>query len=277
MLEKFIYENHKGQRFIGLENGVYLNQNDLRDYSWSYETINNKISRFHRSVRDRKLPLVFAGLSAEKATAAKNRLLEIAEADIEARLPGKIFIGEYYTLGYITASAKTNYLLSKRYCNIDLTFTSDDPIWYKETTYVFLPTEDASGAVYGGTIEYPYDYSYDYSTNMTGRRVGNDSVSSSAFRLRIYGEAANPMITIGGNVYQINGTVEAGATLLIDSITKTIVMTDADGYSENWFDKRGRTGYIFTPIAAGMNTVNWSGLFGFDLTVIEKRSEPKWT
>ena len=46
MLENFVYENHLGQRFVGLENGVYLNENELRDYAWEYDVINNRISRF---------------------------------------------------------------------------------------------------------------------------------------------------------------------------------------------------------------------------------------
>ena len=134
MLENFIYENHLGQRFIGLDNGVYLNYNDLRDYSWSYDTINSKISRFYRPITSRKLPLVVCGNTEDQAIAAKNRLLELAETDIAAKLPGRIYVGEYYTIGYITGSAKGNYLITKRLCSINLTFTSDDPTWYRDQT-----------------------------------------------------------------------------------------------------------------------------------------------
>lgn len=137
MLDNFIFENHLGMRFIGLDNGVYLNYNDLRDYSWSYDTINNRISRFYRPLKDRKIPLVVCCKSDEEAIAIKNRLFELSEMDIEAKIPGRVYIGEYYTTGYITASAKGEYLLSKRMCRIDLTLTSDDPAWYREDTYIF--------------------------------------------------------------------------------------------------------------------------------------------
>lgn len=137
MLEKFIYENHLGQRFEGLPNGVYLNYNDLRDYSWSYDTINDRISRFYRSVKSRKLPLVVKGKTDEEAVTVMNRLHELAEVDVEAKIPGKIFVGDYYTIGYITASTKSNYLITKRLCYIELTLTSDDPAWYREQTYAF--------------------------------------------------------------------------------------------------------------------------------------------
>lgn len=276
MLENFIFENHLGQRFVGLDNGVYMNYNDLRDYAWSYETINSKISRFYKGVTNRKIPLVVLGDTEEKAISVKNRLMELAEQDIEAKLPGKIYIGEYYTNGYITASAKGNYLVSKRLCNITLTLTSEDPAWYREQKYSFFPGTGSATAIGGGT-DYSYDYPYDYALSLNGRMIVCDSVGSNAFKLSIYGEAVNPAVVIGGHVYAINGTVGKGETLLIDSLSKTITLTTAAGNKINWFDKRARDNYIFEPIPAGQNTVSWLGTFGFDLAVIEKRSEPKWT
>ena len=108
MLEKFIFENHLGQRFEGIKNGVYMNANNLRDYTWSYDTINDRISRFYLSSKSRKLPLVVYCKSNEQAAEVKNRLLELTEADIEAKQAGKIYIGEYYTYGYITESRIIN-------------------------------------------------------------------------------------------------------------------------------------------------------------------------
>ena len=276
MLDKFIYEDHLGRQFDGLKNGVYMNYNELRDYDWSYETINNRISRFYRPIKSRKIPLWVCCNSADEAVAVKNRLLELAETDIEARLPGKVRIGEYYTNGYITGSKKGDYLISKRLCSIELTLTSDDPAWYREQNHVFVPNDDGSASLDGGT-DYPYDYPYDYAVTLTGRTITCDTVGSNAFRLLIYGEALNPSIVIGGHTYAINGAIAKGETLLIDSLAKTITLTTASGSKVNWFNKRNRESYIFEPIPAGQNAVAYSGNFGFDLTVIEKRSEPRWT
>ena len=275
MLEKFIYENHLGKRFYGLENGVYLNYSDLRDYSWSYDTMNSRISRFYRSITDRKLPLVVVGKSENEAVAVKNKLSELAEADIEAMIPGKIFVGDYYTQGYITASSKSEYLINKRYCKIDMTLTSDDPAWYLEQTYRFLPTPSS---VAGEGYDYPFDYTYDYETKArTTQNIECDSVRANAFRLVIYGAVSNPSIKIGGHKYSINGAIGTGETLVIDSLTKKITLTSQTGQKINWFDRRNRDSYIFEPIPAGRNNISWDGSFGFDLTVIEKRSEPRWT
>lgn len=278
MLEKFIFENHLGQRFDGLANGVYLNYNDLRDYQWTYDTINGRISRFYRKITKRKLPLVMLGKTDEEAAAVKNQLLDMAEADIEALLPGKIFIGEYYTKGYITESIKSKYLINRRYCNNELTFISedDDSMWYREETKAFRPVSGAQAAN-GTGVDYPYGYSYDYAPSQSGTLITCNSVRESDFRIKIYGYASNPAVTINGHVYAVNGTVETGENLIIDSTTKTITLSTAKGTKANWFDRRNRESYIFQPIPAGINTVSCNSSFGFDLTVIEKRSEPKWT
>jgi hypothetical protein len=273
LLDKFIYENHFGQRFD--EDCVYLNYSDLRDYSWNYNTMNGRISGFFRSITGRKLPLVIVGKNGDEATEIKNRLFEIAEADVVANIPGKVYSGEYYTHGFITASAKSKYLINRRFCKIDLTLTSDDPAWYREKTQSFIPGVISS--VQGGGTDYPYDYKFDFEASIAAQNLYSDSLISSAFRLRIFGVAENPSITIGGHIYSVNGSIGAGESLLIDSLRKTITLTKADGTKVNWLDKRNRDSYIFEEIPSGNNTVTWNETFGFDLTVIEKRSEPRWT
>ena len=128
----------------------------------------------------------------------------------------------------------------------------------------------------GSGTDYSYDYPYDYALYLQGRKIVCDAIGGSAFRMLIYGPAENPAITISGHTYTVNGKLESGETLLIDSLAKTITLTRASGQSFNWFDNRGREEYIFEAIPSGSNTVSWPGTFGFDLTVIEKRSEPKW-
>lgn len=276
MLDRFIYEDHLGRRFVGLDCGVYMNYNDLRDYSWSYDTINSKISRFYRPVKSRKIPLVIHCESDEQAISVKNQLHELAETDITTRRPGKIYIGDYYSYGYITSSVKGNYLISKRLCKITLTFVSDNPAWYREKSYVFIPGSNTESDISGG-IDYAFDYAYDYALSMVGRRITSDTIGSSAFKLLIYGEITNPSILVGNHLYAVNGLVKQGETLLIDSVNKTITLTTARGTKVNWFDKRERSSYIFEPIPAGQSIVGWPGTFGFDLTIIEERSEPRWT
>lgn len=276
MLDNFIYEDHFGRRFVGRENSMYANYNDLRDYSWEYDTINNRISRFYKGITDRKIPLVVCGLTEDKAITAMNKLHDFAETDIAAKVPGKIYIGDWYTCGYIVGSEKSNYLITKRLCHLNLSFVSDDPFWFKEKTHVFAPGTDGVIGTQDGK-DYPYDYPFDYVVSQTGRTIACDSLAGNEFRMRIYGDCEDPTIIIGGHSYTVSGAIAPGESLLIDSINKTITLTKANGSKENWFDNRSRENYVFQQIPSGQNAVIWNGSFGFDLTVIEKRSEPKWT
>lgn len=275
MLENFIYENHLGQRFIGLDNGVFLNSNELRDYTWDYDVINNRISRFYRSVSSRKLPIMICCDSTEEANRVRNRLLELAEADVDAMLPGKIYTGEYYTTGYITESKKSDYRTHGRFCSIDLVLTSQDPTWSRETVHVFGSSDEGASASRSG-FDFPFDYDYDYSVSTASRQVVCDTIKSSKFKLKIYGEATDPAVMINGHAYKVNGMIRAGETLLVDSLNKTITLTTASGSKVNWFANRDRHDYVFEPIPPGVNNVIYNGSFKFDLTIIEERSEPRW-
>lgn len=276
MLDSFVYKNHLGRQFNGLPRGVYLNSNDLRNYTWKYDKLNEKISRLYRPLTKRKIPLIIKCDSDEEAIRAKNDLTELADADVIAMQQGRVYIGDYYTKGYITESKKSNFLNDQKCCNLELTLTSDDPAWYKEKEH-FFHSETGSDIGIGSGTDYPYDYPYDYALSTWGRQIVCDSIESNAFQLLIYGAVTNPTVIISGHAYTINGTVGAGERLLIDSLTKTITLITAAGNRVNYFDKRDRKSYIFEPVPAGMNTVSWNGEFTFNLTVIEKRSEPKWT
>ena len=107
--------------------------------------------------------------------------------------------------------------------------------------------------------------------------LGYPAFADANFKLVIYGAVTNPAITIGGHVYQVNCTVAAGEYLTIDSLTKKIFLTGSGGAVTNKFNDRNRDSYIFEKIPAGANAVAWSGSFGFDVTIYEERSEPKWT
>ena len=167
----------------------------------------------------------------------------------------------------------------KRFCKIELTLISDDPVWYREETYSFF--SDVTSKTPSGNgetaVDYPAEYPFGYVLPRNSNIIVCNSVRDNSFKLKIYGAITNPTVTIGGQLYAVNGTVKERESLLIDSTTKTITMTRTTGQKENWFDNRNRDSYIFEPIPPGQNIVVKNGSFGVELTVIEKRSEPKWT
>lgn len=275
MLEQLKYINHLSETFEFGKDGIFVNYNQLHDYAWEVDTKGLKISAFSRKVQTKNLPVVIMCDSEAKGIAARNKLHEIAEKDIIAKIPGKIIIGSYYFTCYITSSEKSDYLINKKYMQVDLKLTSDQPYWVKETKTSFIAGETAgSGSDEGHG--FPYDYPYDYASGIINKNLVNPGFADSDFKLVIYGFADHPSITIGDAVYTVNCNVETGSFLTVDSRSKKIFLTDSEGTETNVFALRGTDSYIFKKIPSGSNTVNWSGGFGFDLTLYEERSEPKW-
>lgn len=136
--------------------------------------------------------------------------------------------------------------------------------------------------VAGGLLNYPHDYEYDYVESSSTNTVETSVLTPSNINIIIYGPATNPAITIGGNVYQVNTTVPSGGYLTIDGREKTIVLTLANGTTQNAFayglrgTGAGGGSYIFEPIKSGLQSVSWDGSFGFDLGWYEEEGEPPW-
>lgn len=278
MLEQIKFINHLNETMEWGKNGIYVNYNDLHDYSWSIVSENNKISQFEKGIVNKTIPLIIYCSDTEEGLAIKNRLMEIAEKDVLAMQYGKIVIGDYYLKCYITGSSKGNYLINKGYLEVTLTLATDLPQWVKETTQSFWK----EGSVLdNGTVtknlDYPFDYSFDYLNSLHERRINNTGFICSEFEITIYGAVTNPIIYIGGHTYEVDCEVSNNEYLTINSRTKTIVLTRYNGEKVNCFKHRNKQSYVFEKIPSGNNIVVWDGNWGFDITLFEERSEPKWT
>lgn len=279
MLEKIKYINHMMEEMAWGKSGIYVNYNDLRDFSWAYTSANNRISSFYKGIVKKTVPIVIICESEEEGYKKRNELFELCEKDVIAMQHGKIIIGDYYLKCYVTGSKKANYLSSKGYMETSLEVTTDFPSWVKETTTQFRSlAEDSGGGVVGGkNFDFNFDFPFDYSNEFNDKRLKNGGFVGSAFKIIIYGSCSNPAISINDHAYQVNAELSDGEYLTIDSMTKTIVLTKYDGQKENYFHLRNRDSYIFESIPPGENVVTWNGAFGFDVILLEERSEPKWT
>lgn len=279
MFEKVEYRNHLGESFKFGENGAYINENDLHDYAWSVTKKGNRISSLDRSVSTRALPVVILCTSEADGIEKRNRLFETVEKDVLAMEHGRLIVNGYYMRCFVTKSEKSSYSKTGKKMVVNMTVTTDFPYWVKETTFSFARSGVAAPVDVETTtyLDYPYDFPHDYAESGDSGEVSNTSFSGSNFRLIIYGACENPAIYIGGQKYQVNCNVAAGEYLTIDSVTKKIYLTQYDGVVINRFSDRDKESYIFAKIPAGSNRVLWDGDFGFDITIIDERSEPKWT
>ena len=273
MLEQLKYKNHQNEVFEFGKDGIFVDTNDLHDYEWTVTQKGNRIAALDRVVSKRNLPITIICETEEKGVAARNKLLEVVEKDVLALQHGRIIIGDYYFRCFVTKSQKSEYLTNRRLMKLTLTLTSDFPYWVKETTSSF-------GFLNGSTgdgLDFSHDIPYDFTSDVTVREVNNPGFVASNFRMIIYGACSDPSLMVNGHTYQVNCDLASGEYLTIDSASKKIFITAIDGTTTNVFGLRDRASYVFEKIAPGRNTVTWNGDFGFDITLLEERSEPKWT
>ena len=274
MLEQLKYKNHVNEVFEFGKDGIFVDMNELHDYEWTVTKKGNRIASLDYSISKRKLPVVIICDTEAKGIAARNKLMEVVEKDVLAMQHGKIIVGDYYFRCFVTKSQKKNYLTTKRWMNITLTLTTDFPYWVKESVMQFgikLPTDE------GKNLDFAHDYPFDYYSGFNKRDLVNTGFVGTNFKIIIYGAATNPAVFIGGHEYGVNCEIGENEHLTIDSVSKRIYLTGNTGEVTNKFNDRNKDSYIFEKIPPGSNVVSWTGDFGFDIILMEERSEPKWT
>lgn len=248
----------------------------LRGREWEYEVRNSGLSGVSRKRREVDVDVHFGDV------AAFDSLMRVLDADVSAGTPGMLGTvngsGEVWAQAcYAVASDPSTHPASgDPVCS--LTFVLLDGVWRHDSQAVsYVPAVSV-----GDGLDLPTDMGYDLSATRPACRVTNRMRVPMPFRLVIYGAASNPSLTIGGNTYRLNGDVPADAYVVVDSLSKSIVLHSEDGSTSNVFswgvrgNGLGRGEYIFEPIPSGVSVVELSSGFGIDLTVVEENGDPTW-
>lgn len=274
MLEKMTYENHLGEKLEFGTFPLFVNYNDLRDFAWEITSKNDRIASFRKGIVTKSLPVIVNCKSEDEGFAIRNRIFEVTEKDVLAEQHGRIIIGDYYLKCFITGSRKTDYLISNGYMTLEMTVQTDFPAWVKETGINLRKGTEADIAF----LDYPIGFMHDYMNVQCNGTVVNPNFMPSNFRMVIYGEVINPTLFIGGHKYNVDVELLTGEYLTIDSANKTIVLTRYNGEKVNCFSKRNRDSYVFEKIPTGGNLVTMPNeSMNVDITLLDERSEPKWT
>lgn len=196
------------------------------------------------------------------------------ERDVRSKKMGRVIWGDYYLECFVTDSS-TYPDENNIWTDNVLTFYGPYPFWIKEDTMSFVPQEAPVGEEY---LDYSFDYAYDYYYGDPG--IGKwirDFSWDCNFKMIIYGPCANPQVTINGHPYLVRDTLDEADYIVIDSRQNSVTKYLASGQVLNIFDLRNKQQSVFEPIPSGDLTINWGGAFGFDLTLFEERSEPRYT
>ena len=276
VFENFNHVNSNGEMFEFKKYGISINENSFRDYIWKYSTINNRITSFYKECETFPLELTVNIRGRNDYNDIKNMIYEHFEQDVTNNEMGYFEKDGYRLYCFVIGSEKKDYLIADRYMKIELTVLCEQKSWIKIDKLSFFADDGISSLDSSELKIYPYCFPYRY-----GRMVGNSSfinssIKDSDFKIIIYGPVVDPSISIDGIVYGIEYMIQNGEYCIIDSKNREIHLYDNTGNKKNLFDYRMKEYNVFTKIKRGFNSVNWSASFGFDIELMDERSELKW-
>ena len=200
-------------------------------------------------------------------------LYSVIAVDAEEGACGRLYVNDTFLRCRIRSSTKENWK-GYVYSEVELTFIAPELSWVTEVTRQFFPQSEASGS---SGLDFPYDHPFDFADEDLGVTAWEiDHVRSSEFQMIMYGPCTNPYVLINNHAYAIYTDLEAGEYLIIDSRSSTVYKYLSNGTVENIFNERGLVDSVFEPIPSGLLRINWSGAFGFDLTLFLERREARW-
>lgn len=304
------YINSAGIEVNLNKNSYRMLLSDILDYEWEILESANKIIGFGKKISRKDINVDV--LKKEKNAREKlNELTEVFEYDVLNMSPGKLYIDKFYLSCFFIKSKKENWETDTV---ISCTFglATDYPFWIKETFYQFhqqqIPVKEpdiqypvVSGGIYSEKAlenqavlgEFPFDFArpsdikieypmfgfpFDFVATSYGRRtIENPSFADSNFILTIYGFADNPSVMINGHPYTVYATIYEGERLVINSVDRTVLKIGRLGEVSNLYNSREKVVSVFQKIKPGAQVVTWPGSYGIDLTLLDERSEPKWS
>lgn len=262
------------------ENGGRIFSAAFHDFSWNRKTYEKRYGEqvlgFTKAAKEYAVTLLFWG-SVNERMVALDKFHSAIENDIMNDTPGTLRWNDFAIKCFIVSSKTQPSQTIKGMTENEVTIYCPDPFWRKTVKKDFfiqdLPEQDPNEVkVYPN--EYPFNY---LSKTVRQDVITNDSLNSSKWELIINGFADHPSIRIGKLEVTINVLVDSGEYLTINNIEKTIILTNSLGRKINCFGYRDFSTYIFKDVEPGDNLVTWNGGYSWELSLIEERSEPRWT
>lgn len=137
MIEQFKYINSVGQEVDFGSNGIFANENELRNVEYSYSMNYGEVSLFQNALYERKLPIIIVG-----SNDISDAILDTFEMDINrfqsgvSNALGKIVINGYYIKCLVLKANPSGYTVDGTN-NYELTILTPNPKWYKETLFQY--------------------------------------------------------------------------------------------------------------------------------------------
>ncbi len=209
----------------------------------------------------------------EQFAANMEHLYSIIAVDAEEGAYGRLYVNDTFLRCRIQTSKKSSWK-GYVYSEVELTFIAPELAWTTELIRSFPKREDAGS---DDGLDFPYDHPFDFAADDIGSIAWDiDHVTASDFEMIMYGPCTNPYVLINSHAYTVYTDLEAGEYLVIDSRAYEATKYLSNGTTQNMFNERGLADSIFEKIPSGLLRINWSGDFGFDLTLFLERREARW-
>ena len=256
------YENMNGEKLNLLKAPFRTTNTDWFDADWSESS-----DGYEKTVTID----VFG--KREEFQANMEQLYRIIAVDAENDTYGKLYVNGAYLRCKVLKSAKEGWK-GYVYSEVEITFQTPELVWVVEATRQFFPQLEETAA---SGIDFQYDYPFDFAGEKRGIAAWDvDHIIPSEYRMIIYGPCVNPKILINDYPYEFFVTLESREYLIIDSQRRTIRRYLTNGTVQNLFNQRAQKQTVFERIPSGLLNINWSGDYGFDLTLFLNRREPPW-
>ena len=268
-----VYRNARGDEFDFDARGVYARPDPLMDWEYGVSELNGALAAYRRDPKDLEFECSMGdpGLLRRQM----DDLYEVAAYDLANNLQGTLAVRGWEARASLVKSEKAGWWLPSGPVSYTLAFRLQDPQWTRGLEWSFPP---ASGSL--GGLDYPHDYAFDYGYVGSDGQVEVPGPYPADFRLTVFGPASSPSVRIGPNSYSADVEVPDGSLLVIDSLAGTCELVDRTGASVSVLGDTpdgSDGGYVFEQMPPGRADVSWSGEFGFDLVVYERRDEMVWS
>lgn len=272
---KVYYENSDKTKKIDFSGGMYeIADTDIFRHEFQYVAENDKITQFKRGIQTYNIEVNINNTKDDSWQKLYDEMNDIFYCDIISKKRGTLHINGSYIACYIYASEPKEIFEDWGFQTATLKVIADGTGWAEEESKQFLPGTQSESS---GGLDFPFDFPFDFSKSESGYEQWNvEHYAPSHFKMIIYGQCVNPVVTINGYPRKVFVTLEESEYLVIDSRDSTVMKYLANGTSENAYNSRQFQPSIFAKIPGGLLNIDWPGTFGMDITLYIERSEPKW-
>ena len=272
------YINHKNQK-IDLGRPPYQMQvGNVFNFSHKYEGSNFKLKRIYKEITTISTTITISSSDDNDFFDALNTFFEVTESDTVSEVQGRLYIGKYYLSCNVISSDKSFWKEMFDGVEISVKLLVPYPYWCHEETKSFLKYNKKDSRAIGDNLSYPFGYPYKYPMPRNVDFLKNNHYAPCDFKMIVFGPCTDPAVGINGHLYEVVTTLFEGEYMVIDSRDHTVIRYSIDGDAKSIFNSRNTDSNLFEKIPSGNCSVLWNiDSFGFDITLFQERSEPKWS